>query len=217
MKRKHVFWQALLVALFIFWAGFVLGYIFENSRVETVRDDFFDSETDIVDFELALDIVYTSNQSCEFLRDKSVYFADKIFEEAAKLTKYDSSNKITSSLVEYHRRYDFLRTLLWMDLIKSSRGCEEEINTVVYLYDYQSKDITLNAKQAAMSNFLIELKEEYMEDIILIPIAADTDVESLEVLREQYNLTNIPVIFVNEKHKFEDISYLDEIETYLFE
>ncbi|MBT4135562.1 hypothetical protein HOD75_03225 [archaeon] len=210
--NKHAFWQALLIALLIFWLGILIGVFFENYRIENLEEVYFDSQTGLLDFELTSEIIYNSNLDCTTLNEKSVYFADNIYKEAIKLEKYDDSNKITKELITLHRRYDLLRTLLWNGIIENKRNCNESINTVVYLYQYQDASINKKGLQGAMSSHLIDLKEKYQDDIILIPIAVDTNVESLNILREIYDLDNFPVIIVNEKTKFETLDSLKDIE-----
>ncbi|MBR9702053.1 hypothetical protein GOV13_03965 [Candidatus Pacearchaeota archaeon] len=215
LGNKHAFWQALVIALILFWSGILIGVFFENSRTGELKNFYFDSETDLFDFELSSEIVYESNLDCDLIVEKNIFFADKIYLEAIKMEKYDNSNKITEELLSLHRRYDFLRTLLWKDIIENKEKCVGEVNTVIYLYQYKNPTITQKTIQGTMSNFLIDLKEEHNENIILIPIAVDTNIESLEILRELYGLENFPAIFVNEKHKFETLDSLGDLERYL--
>ncbi len=213
--NKNTFWQAFIIALIIFWVGILIGISFEKSRTDSIKKVYFDSETDIFDFELASEIVYNSNITCSQILDKSVFFADKIYDEAVKLEKYDNSNKITEELISLHRRYDFLRTLLWKDIISNEEKCGEKINTVIYLYRYKDPSVTDRAIQGTMSNFLTDLKTKYENRIILIPIGADTNIESLNILREKYGLDKYPVIFVNEEYQFETLESLKDVEKYL--
>jgi len=215
LGSKHAFWQAFLIAFLIFWAGILIGVLFENSRINDLEEMYFDSQTDISDFELSSRIIYDFNFDCSTLNEKSIYFADNIYREALKLEKYDDSNKITKELISLHRRYDFLRTLLWSKIIENKNKCDEEVNTLVYLYQYKDPSLNKKAIQGAMSNYLIDLKDKHNEDIILIPIAVDTQVKSLDFLRENYELSNFPVIFVNEEHKFETLDSLNNIEQVL--
>lgn len=214
LGNKHVFWQAFVIASVIFWIGILIGVFFEKSRIEDLNKFYFDSETDISDFGLASEIVYNSNLSCNLINEKSVFFADKIYTQARELEKYDESNKITSELISLHRRYDFLRVVLWRDIIEVKKKCGQ-VNTVVYLYQYSKPDLATKAVQETMSNYLLDLKEKYGNKVILIPIAVDTNIESLNVLRDSYSLNKYPVIFVNEKYKFETIESLETVEKYL--
>ena len=215
-NNKNAFWQAFVIASLIFWLGVLIGVYFENSRAENVRDFYFDIETDIFDFELSSDIVYNFNLDCEKLNDQSIIFADNIYWEAKKLEKYDNSNKLTSEMVSLHRRYDLLRTILWEKIIEKKKVCVNKVNTVIYLYQYDDPSLTAKATQDTMSNFLLDLKENYGDKIVLIPIAVDTNVESLKILRDYYGLNFVPMIFVNEKYKFETINSLEDIKESLF-
>lgn len=213
--NKHTFWQALIVALLIFWLGILIGIIFENSRSSSLDEMYLDSQTDIFDFELSSQIVADSNADCNLISEKSITFADDIYEKAVKLEKYDNSNKITKDLISVHRRYDLLRTMLWKDIVLNKNRCENNINMVIYLYTYKDPGINIRAVQGAMSNYLTDLKIKYGDRIILIPIAVDTNIASLDILREIYGLENVPVIFVNEKYKFETLDSLKDIESSL--
>ena len=62
-----------------------------------------------------------------------------------------------------------------------------------------------------MSNYLIEIKKEYGDRVILLPIAADTNVESLDVIKKIYGLDKTPIIFVNEKYKIDNLDSLSSI------
>lgn len=214
-KNKNVFWQALLVALLVFWLGILIGVVFERTRSDRIQTFYFDSETDLSDFETASEVVFGSNLNCLTLNDKAVIFADKIYNEAQKLEEYDDSNKLTAELISLHRRYDVLRTSLWQDIIESKKNCPEKINTVVYFYDYINPSLTTKAVQGTMSNLLYDLKGEYGDGIILIPVAYDTGVQSLDLLRKLYNIKDTPTILVNEKQKFETIDSLKNVNSFL--
>lgn len=214
MKKssKHVFWQALIIALIIFWSGILIGMLFENSRIEKLEDFYFGAKTDISDFELSSEILYEGDYGCALIQEHSVLLADKIYAEARLLEKYDDSNKITKGLIGLHRRYDLLRTILWKNIIENKERCNSDLNTVVYLYNYDNPGLNVKAIQEAMSNFLIDLKGKYGDEIILIPIAVDTNVGALDLLRGIYGLEKSPSIFVNEEFKFETLDSLENLE-----
>ena len=213
--NKHSFWQALVIALIIFWTGILVGVFFEHARVQKASNFYFDSETEIFDFELISDIVSESNLSCSEINYKSIEFADKIYQGCMKLEKYDNSNKITGEIISLHRRYDLLRTMLWKEIIQNKKRCPDEINTIVYLYQYKDPTINLRATQSTISNYLTDIKKEYGDNVILIPIAADTDIGSLNILRDIYGLDSIPTVFVNEELKIDNLNNLNKIESSL--
>ncbi len=211
MNQKSIFIQALIASALVFVVGFLIGVYFEDNRVNLMKDTFYDSETKMNDFELSSKITFQSNQSCDTIVEKSVALANKVYAEALTLEKYDNSNKLTQRFEPLHRRYDLFRTMLWKDIIDNKKICKNKINTVVYFYTYVNPSFETKGIQGAMSNYLGDLKNEYGDRIILIPIAADTQLDSLNSLREIYNITKIPVIFVNEKYKFETLESLKDI------
>ena len=135
-KNIHAFWQALIVALLIFWSGILVGVFFEDSRIAEITSFYSDSETAISDFEMASNLVFNENLDCQRLNDESKIFADRIYEEAKKLEQYDNSNKITDRMLHLHKRYDLLRTMLWQKIIENKQRCNESVDTIVYLYKY---------------------------------------------------------------------------------
>jgi hypothetical protein len=212
LGSKHSFWEALIVALIIFWTGILLGVFFEQSRINDIEEFYFDSETDVFDFQVASGLIFSENLDCETISEMKLIFADQIFEEARRLEKYDNSNRLTKELIALHRRYDLLRAMLWEGIIQNSKRCEDDIETVVYLYDYVDTPFDQKAQQGAYGNHLTQLKKDYGDSIVLIPIAVDTEVQSLDILRDRYNLDKIPVVIVNEKEKFESLDSLKNID-----
>lgn len=216
LDNKHVFWQAFIAAMAVFLIGLFIGFSYEGARVEEIQDFYFDSQSDLLDFKLSTEIIYNSNLSCDQLYEKGIEFADRIFEEALKLEKYDDSNKLDEHLVGLHRRYDILRVSLWKDLTDINKECQGNRNVIIYFYDYVDTPIITKATQGAMGSFLIELKEKYSDDIILIPVAVDTHVESINHYRDIYGLEETPMIFVNNIYRFSDLDSLKDIERILY-
>lgn len=213
--NKHAFWQAFIVALIIFWTGIMLGIWFESSRTTKLDDIYTKSETDIFDIELESDILKMSYFDCDIAMQANINFAEQIYEEAKKLEKYDSSNKITEDVAELHRRYDLLRTMLWVNTIEFKKLCPDKTNSVVYLYQYTEPGIETQAKQITFSKVLLDLKKKYREKIILIPIASDAKIKSLDLLKHKYNITVNPVVIINEKYIISKLSSLEELEKYI--
>jgi len=212
--NKHSFWQALIVALIIFWSGILIGIFFEDSRVAEITAFYSDSETSISDFEMASNLIFSENMDCSQLNNEAIIFANRIYEEAKKLEQYDDSNKITDRVIHLHKRYDLLRTILWGKLIKNKQQCQEPINTIVYLYKYKSKDVSTISTQKTISNYLAEIKKQN-PNAILLPIAADMDILSLSILKEKYNITKSPAIIINEKHIINDLNNINQIQSLL--
>lgn len=214
--NKHTFWQALVVALLIFWSGILLGVMFEQSRAEKLKNFYYSSETEIFDMRIQQELLRISNVSCSFVAEQSILVADRIYEEARQLEKYDAASKVTEDVRHLHKRYDLLRVMLWEALQEHQQRCAGEFNVIVYLYQYDKPAIERQAQQTTMSKVLLDLKKKYGDGVILIPIAYDAGIRSLEVLRERYQIQEVPVVIINDRYQVHELQSMEDLERYLY-
>jgi len=198
-NRKNVFWQALLSAILIFGIGIFLGVAFEQSRNNSVEEILLGSEVNVLDSQLLANIGNNFNLSCEVGIEKVVEFADEIYGEANQLEDYDENSQFTDVLEILHKRYDLLRLLLWQQAINLKEKCAGEYHTVVYFYQFKDPDLKLRSEQIAFSRALEDLKEEYGSRIILIPIAGDLELNSINAVKSSYGIDEYPVVVVDER------------------
>ena len=190
--------------------------MFENSRTSKLEDFYKSSESKIFDIQLAGNLLLNTPEfDCTIALDENIKFADRIYEEAKTLEKYDASNKITEDIIKLHGRYDLLRTMLWINTIEFQKKCPSETNILVYLYEYDKPSINTQAKQIAISKVTLDLKKKYGDKIILIPIAYDTGVGSLNLLRAKYQIDEFPIVIINQKQKITSLITMEEMEKYL--
>jgi hypothetical protein len=83
------------------------------------------------------------------------------------------------------------------------------------LYEYQTKDINKKAKQNVWSKVLIDLKEKRGESILLLPIAVDTNITSLDILLEHYDIRDFPAVFIGENVTLTEIQSVEGVERFL--
>jgi len=188
VNRKHVFWQALLSAVLIFGVGLLIGVAFEDARNKSVEEVLLRSEINVLDSQLSGDFLGNFGIGCEFSRGNIIGFADEIYFEAQKLEDYDDSSQLTSVLDVLHRKYDLLRVMLWMQSIELKKNCGDDFHTLVYIYQYKTEDLEVKSKQVVFSRLLEGMKEKYGNQIILIPIAGDLDLNSVELIKGEYRI-----------------------------
>ena len=58
--------------------------------------------------------------------------------------------------------------------------------------------------QSVWSKILVDLKNQEGDNIILIPIAVDSEISSLNLITHNFNITNYPVLIIDEKHLIYD-------------
>jgi hypothetical protein len=203
-NSKNVFWEALLITIFVFILGFSIGTYFEKARVNDLNEFYSTSEINLVDGLALMNLIpeVELEDDCEVLKKVNLNFADKIYREAKLLEQYEEAEKIGESLKILHRKYDLLRTFVWMnsfEVLDSCKGSNEEFHVVVYLYEYNTEDLAKKATQNVWSRILGELKSIKEDEIVLIPIAVDNDLDSLNLLLSQYDIKKYPVVIIDNK------------------
>ncbi|MEM3091249.1 MAG: hypothetical protein QXX55_01070 [Candidatus Pacearchaeota archaeon] len=212
---KHSFWQALILTIAIFLIGIFLGIAYERNKLNEINDYYVLSEISLMDA-FALSKLLDSNQiNCNVLIDSNIKFADEIYNEALILEKYEESEKLSEALKLSHKRYDLLRTILWINLMNIPDECKKNISVVVYLYEYNTQNLVKNAKNKVWSKILFDLKQKEGNKIILIPIAVNANLTSLNSLLTKFNISDYPVLIIDDKHVIYEISSVDNLKQYL--
>ncbi len=210
---KHVFWEALLITIFIFGIGILLGVFIENSRESKINQLYLVSELNLLDVKIQTEILNLKDLDCDSAIVKNTEFADRVYEEAKLLEKYEEASGFKDDIEQYHKRYDLLRTLLWLNSLKIKEKCgANSFHTLVYLYDYKSEDSEQKAKQEVFSRFLGEMKSKYNESVILVPIARNLDISSLDLMTRKYGI-NATSIILDENftvYTVDDLKFIDE-------
>jgi hypothetical protein len=197
-NNKNVFWEALLIAGAIFILGLLLGVFVESGRLNEINNYYAKAEVSLID-SLALSNTPNSGMNCNNIISTNIQFAESIYNEALLLEKYEDSGKITDDMITAHQRYDLLRTILWQNLMKIRQKCPDSFNSVVYLYEYNSPDIEQKAVQNVWSNILYDVKQKEGNKIILVPIAVNSNLSSLNYMTKEFNITDFPAVIINDK------------------
>ncbi len=217
VNTKHAFWQALIFTIIIFGIGLLMGFFLENSRSDKIESNLLNSEINLLDQQIRDRGINQFNISCGDTKQSTFLFADKIYDEARQLEEYDSKSKFSDTLKILHKRYDLLRMILWMESIEMKEKCNEDYHTIVYLFDYASDNINTKAEQASISKVLIDIKNKYGNRILLIPIAANLDLESVNLVKEKYNISKAPIIIIDEKTVITELPTFNKLEKAIFE
>lgn len=214
-NQKYIFLYALIITLVVFNVGIFFGYLLESSRTNDVSQLYIDAELELLDQTAQKDALNILNLTCDSLTEANIAFGDRIFSEALIIQKYEDANKLSDDIIFQHKRFDLLRALFWMNSIKIKQQCNSEYHTVVYLYKYNAPSLEQKSKQVFFSNLLSELKDNEGDNIMLIPIAADNNISSIDLLLKKYNITELPVILIDEKTIITDMDSRDDIQKYL--
>jgi len=177
--------------------------------------DYKNFEVDALDLKLQ-NYYYQilEQENCEIALEENIAFADRLYDEGLIIQKYEDINQITEDLLSEKKRYVLLKTELWLNSIILKNKCKEPIHTLVYAYSNfpgQAK----RAEQEAISNVLKEIKDKKGDKVILVPIAGDMGLRTIELLLKIYDINYLPSIIIDEEHILEGFHNPEEIEKYL--
>ena len=212
-SNKNVFWEALIITIVIFLAGLFLGMLVEMSNSNQIANLYTQSEISLADATTTFQLTEEFEFSCDIIKETNIKFANQIYEEAKLLELYEDSGKLTDSMKLLHKKYDLLRTLLWTSNQKSLNRCNN-YNILVYLYQYGSEDTEIKATQNVWSKILLDIKNQN-ENILLLPIAADQNLTSLDLLVKEYEITQFPALIIDNKEILYNLKSTESIQSFL--
>lgn len=213
-SRKHVFWEALFLAVLVFSFGILIGVSFENNQLQKINEYYAMSEISLIDILAMNSISDIRSIDCEYLIESNLNFADKIYEEAIILEDYENAKKITTGIELAHKKYDLLRVFLWTDSIKILDKCGRSFSSVVYLYDVKPENLEIKATQGVWSKILYDLKQIKKDEIVLIPIGVDGKLESVNLMVKRFGIEEFPAVIINNKYVVKELSSVSELEKF---
>jgi len=183
VNSKHAFWQAFLVTLFVFIAGLVLGFYIEVSNVSNSDLLIRESEVELLDQQIKISSLTSGiNQNCESAKQNLFDYADQIYFDAINFEEDGSRSKLTVEQMKVlHKRYDLLRINLWLESLELEKKCGSNFHTIVYFFDYDTKDVDVKSEQRIFSLVLMDLKYKYPDEVLLLPIASNLELGSVDV------------------------------------
>jgi hypothetical protein len=201
--------------MIIFILGLSIGLIIENSRLSKVIDDNRDNEIDALDLKLQ-NYYYQimDDTTCDLAFKQNLIFSDKLYNEGLEIEKFEEFNQITDRLKAEKKRYVLLKLELWLNMITLREKCGDDFDIIVYFYSNDPSNSEIVAQQKIISNILKDIKEEFGNNVILIPIAGDLDLGIVDLQKKVYNVNSLPSILINEQYLIEGFESKDKIISY---
>ena len=214
-NQKYILLYALILTFIVFNIGIFMGYMLESSRIGEINKLYLEAEMELLDQRIQKDALEIIDFDCDVMVEENIKFADKIYEEALIIQRYEDANQINADIIFQHKRYDLLRTLFWVNSMRIKEKCNSDYHNVVYFYKYNNPSIEQGAKQRFFSNLLSQIKEKFGNEIMLIPIAGDNDISSINLFLDKYDIEELPVILIDEEFLIYDLESMEDIEKYL--
>jgi len=210
--QKDIFWKAGIFTLVVFISGVLLGYFLESNRINEIRREYRDIEKEWADAKIQSTFYQLMKPDfCEQAIKENLNFADRVYREGLKLEKYEKANRITDEILYDKEKYVLLKLEFWLNSVYLKEKCKTNYTNLIYFY-VQNPDLVQKAAQDTQAKILKELKDKYGSDLMLIPLPIDLDIATINILKDVYNINNVPAILINEKNKLTGVNSVEEIE-----
>jgi hypothetical protein len=215
-SRFRVFLESSIIAMLLLIIGFSIGLYVENVRTSHIVETYKDHEVEALDLKLQ-NYYYQimDSSSCEQAIEQNFKFADDVYITGLNLEKFEETNQITDDLFRDKKRYSLLKTELWLNTILLKKKCNAPFDTLAYIYAGDPQNTATVAEQKIISNVLRTIKEERGNSLILLPIAGDLKIGSIDLQKKIYRVDTLPVLVINEKILLSGFHTKEEIEVYL--
>ena len=210
--QKDVFWKAGIFTLIVFISGVLLGYFLESSRIDDIRDEYRGVERQWADVKIQSSFYrLVGSEFCSESINENLAFADRVYEEGLKLEKYEESNKLSKEILYEKEKYVLLKLEFWLNSVYLKEKCSSDYTNLIYFYA-QNPSLRQKAEQETQSLILKDLKDKYGSKLMLIPLPIDLDIATINILKENYEVDDVPAILINEKVKLTGVYSIEQIE-----
>jgi hypothetical protein len=200
LKRNYFAIAGVLTGI-IFIIGIFVGIQLDLMKSDGIQERYRQTEIDWFDVQLKSDY-YKFNPAdsdyCDIMIRSNMDFADKVYSRGLEIQRYEEQSKLLEGLRGDKRDYALLKFQFWLNAIKLRDTCNADYRTIIYFYKDAPTGIE-EVYQNTQSNILLELKDDYGQDLILVPLPIDLDIESVNLLVEQFNIQSTPTIVIDEE------------------
>ncbi len=212
VMQKDVFWKAGIFTLIVFISGVFLGYFLESSRVDEIRNEYRNIEKQWADAKIQSSFYQLMTPSfCKESIKENLNFADRVYREGIKLEQYEQGNRITKEILYDKERYVLLKLEFWINSVYLKEKCQTNYTNLIYFYA-QNPNLEQKGEQDAQSLILKDLKDKQGAELMLIPLPIDLNIATINILKEAYNIDDVPTLLINERTKLDGVQSIEEIE-----
>jgi hypothetical protein len=201
---------AIIVSIVLYFAGVLSGMyankIIEkkvNSELDDLRNFTDASVLDIKNVQLQQLFIYEfpNGNSCDFLNLSIKHLYSQLSTYWNKLPnrleEYEKNNALSSDYISLKREYIRFSLRFWLMATKNNNECSDR-SFVPILYFY-SKDCTDCILQGTQFDEFGQTMKIQNRTVIVFPVDANFDEDTVYLLRTYYNITELPASVVNGK------------------
>jgi hypothetical protein len=218
VKPKNSFRFYVIISLFltsvIFLSGFSIGFLINEFKQKDLSADLnlIKDSVEKNEVEIALMDYLDNKISCEYLSLRVNSISEKVNNLGLKVGTYENNNGILNEDY-YSLKRSYTNSLInnWINVQKAKELCNLNYSTILYFYSLK-EDCPKCAQQAAV---LSTIKDLYGVNALVYSIDSTLGLDSVNILRYSYNITEFPSLVINGKNYSGYVPFLDIKELFL--
>lgn len=213
--QKYRYGAALAITLMVFVMGVMFSNLVDQTRSSSLENDIQKDLTDLESNQLQLSYLRSGNvKSCGTLRVALTNIVRGYNQRLGSVQKYQKDSYFSSGdFKNLKRKYILSGIRYWTFAEEIRERCEYNQDTVLFFTTTLEKDDCPACEKTG--NQLSLLKKKYGNDLLIFSIPTRMDDGMVEVLMNQYNVTDTPKIVINGNKTLEGYQTRQEIEKHL--
>jgi len=208
MVKKNLtkaFFVSVAIGVLIFSLGLFVGYGLDVLRVKDVSVSLHEIELQTLDYITSQEFLDVFGQSnyCDILDSRLSAITPQLVELGQTLTDYEDRNIFSGDEYKLLKsKYFLLEIRAYTLFTKLKRECNVNENLILYFYDQDHED---SNRQGYVLDSLVNSKKN------VHIFSFDRSFEIIKFLVDNYDINVAPTMIINEKEKFEGLTYLDKL------
>lgn len=207
-KFRTIFTNSLVITILVFAVGLLLSYGLDFLRIDEVVNTMNTHELDTESYLVEKEFVSTfGGDDCRLMTDRIGEIKLEMTEVGQDLSNYGGKTIFKKGEFDLLKRKYFLLQLNFLGIIEELND-KCGLNYVPILFFFELD----NSKSERQGFILDDYAQAHRSDVIVVALDKDYEDEPLiNLLKEKYNVTSAPTIIINNKVKFEKLTYTGEI------
>jgi hypothetical protein len=211
--KKYVLLKAAVITIVIFSAGILVGMWLDGQRYIEIKNDITDLTIDWNDARLQSLYYQTVNGEKDFCApalETNKHLSEKIFSRGEQLERYEEINRFSDEVLEQKKIYALLQMQLWMNSVTLKKKCDANYTTALYFYSHYAEGIE-EEQQDIQSSVLVDAIHRCNGTLVVFPIPIDMEIDSIDIIKLQFNITSVPAVLINEKTVLDGLQTAEQI------
>lgn len=197
--KKYRYIAAIVLTVIIFSLGVLTSNLADDQRQSQLQDRLQEDTTDLQSKQLM--VRYLDDRDACGLRQRGLTeIVEDYNDRLERVESYEEDSFFQGTEFKSIRRSYVLAGIeYWMFAEETKEDCEDyNPNTVLFFTEESCDNCDVQGET------LSDIKRIYGEEVLIFSVYTDIDDGMVDLLKEQYNISESPALVINENQTFKD-------------